>query len=207
MRGAATSVNAVAQPSLLSAEVAPPELGDLGGLLAAHGQTTSGPGGARVSILLADAWRASVLRAECARRQVAAQVRAVTADGTREATLLRSERCERLRAVTDEWTRGAVKSVPARLVLDAGLLRIWVIAAGRRGEADYLLGLDPHARDTHRPLAAALARAGLAGRTVGVQSGGPAVRISGRRRLALLAEMVGEPPDGAPHMSWPSMGG
>lgn len=198
-----SSVIAPAQPSLFSAELAVPELDDLGGLLAAHGQLAGGPGGPRLSILLAESWRAHTLAAACARRGVAAEVIAVPADGEHEALLVRSERSPRLGAVAERWTRGAVKAAPADLVVDAGLLRLWTIAAGRPGPLGYLLGLDPHATGTHQPLVAAMARAGLPGPLVGVQSGAFAVRVTGVRRLARLAEMVGSPPDDAPVGSWP----
>ena len=58
------------------------------------------------------------------------------------------------------------------------------------------LGLDPHAPDTHSPLASALMRVGIAPTLIGTRGARPALRISGRRRLSRLVENVGEAPDG-----------
>jgi hypothetical protein len=49
----------------------------------------------------------------------------------------------------------------------------------------------------------ALAAAGLIAVFVGPKAGGPAYRIVGLRRVTRLAELVGEPPAGAPQASWP----
>lgn len=197
------AVTVVGQPSLFSADLLTPEIRDLGGLLAAHGHTAGGPGGPRLSILLTEPWRAHALRAECVRRDVAAEVKDV-AGGTRGALLLRTERSTRLRDLAEAWTRGAVKATPTELAVDAGLLRLWAIASGRPGPTGYLLGLDPHAPGTHQPLVAALGRGGLTGSLVGVQSVGFAVRITGTKRLARLAEMIGDVPKAAPKGSWPT---
>jgi len=72
-------------------------------------------------------------------------------------------------------------------------------------EADrYLLGLDPHAPDTHAPLASAMMRVGIAPTLIGTRGAHPALRISGRRRLLRLVENVGEPPDDAEALlQWP----
>jgi hypothetical protein len=201
-------VTGVTQPSLFSAETMPPSLADLGGLLAAHGQAAAGAAGARLSILLADRWRADALAAECARREIDAEVLAAepadpgAADGP--VVLLRTDRTEALAALAAAWTRGAVKAVPAGLTAEPGLLRVWLIAAGRRTSAGFGLGLDPHARDTHQPLAAACARAGLAGALVGATSDTPVIRLTGRKRLGRLGEMIGDPPPGAPGQAWPA---
>jgi hypothetical protein len=122
----------------------------------------------------------------------------------RREALLRTDRSPDLRSLADDWTRGAVKSVPADLHLSAGLLRCWVLAAGRRDEAGFLLGFDPHAPDTYEPLAAACARAGVAGSLIGVRGGGPGIRVVGYRRISRLAELLGSPPPGAPRDVFPS---
>lgn len=192
------------QLPLFAADVVPPEVADLGGLLAAHGQMAAGPRGARISILLADSWRADALRGEFAARGISAEV--LPASGERDAILLRSERSDRLRPLTERWTRGAVKAAPTDLVVEAGMLRIWVLAAGEPSSQGYLLGLDSHAPGSHAPLAAALARVGLRGSVVGVHSGWPAVRLVGARRAARVAEMIGPPPEGAAQGSWPASG-
>jgi predicted MFS family arabinose efflux permease len=99
-----------------------------------------------------------------------------------------------------------VKAAPSDLVVTAGFLRCWTIAAGRPATIGYLLGLDPHAPDTYEPLAAACAAAGLAGSLLGSRGGGPAVRIVGYRRCSRLAEMIGTPPPEAPAGAFPSLG-
>ena len=229
------------QLSLFSADLTPPQLTDLGGLLAAHGQLAAGPDGVRMSILLGDGWRASALQRECRVRDVPAEVtdamagseltqapeRGEPAERTQPAAgtgpvegtavapaeprafrgiLLRTDRLPMLAAVAADWTRGAVKSVPGDLIITAGFLRCWTLAAGRPAEIGFLLGLDPHAPDTHEPLAAACAAAGLAGSLLGIRGGGPAVRIVGHRRCTRLAEMIGSPPPEAPAHSFPVHG-
>ncbi len=218
------------QLSLFSADLTPPQLADLGGLLAAHGQLTVGEGGARVSILLADEWRATALLRECRVRDIPAKVSDVTAPGEVETdpvadavvdldadpaadperpsgrTLLATDRTPLLAGLADDWTRGAVKAVPPGLMVGAGFLRVWTLAAGRPAEIGFLLGLDPHSPDTHEPLAAACAASGLTGSLLGVRGGGPAVRIVGYRRCSRLAEMIGTPPPEAPPHSFPPHG-
>ena len=199
----------MSQLSLFSADLTPPQLSDLGGLLAANGQIVTGIGGVRLSILLADSWRAEALLRECRVRDVGAEViagadRVVGADPI-AATVFRSQFSELLAGLAQEWTRGAVKAVPAGLTLTPGLLRCWTIAAGRPADIGFLLGLDPHAPDTYEPLAAVCAAAGLAGSLLGVRGGGPAVRIVGYRRCARLAEMIGTPPPEAPRGAFPAL--
>jgi hypothetical protein len=200
----------VSQLSLFSADLTPPQLDDLGGLLAAHGQIAVGGDGARLSILLADQWRAQALQRECRVRDVPALV--AESDGTAEpaerhsTVLLRTERTRLLTALAADWARGAMKSAPADLAVTAGFLRCWTIAAGRPADIGFLLGLDPRAADTHEPLAAACAAAGLTGSLLGVRGGGPAVRIVGYRRCSRLAEMIGTPPPEAPAGAFPSLG-
>ncbi|HZM66989.1 MAG TPA: hypothetical protein VFC16_11925 [Nakamurella sp.] len=199
----------MSQLSLFSADLTPPQLSDLGGLLAAHGQIVTGVGGVRLSILLADSWRAEALLRECRVRDVGAEViagadRVVGADPI-AATVFRSQFSELLAGLAQEWTRGAVKAVPAGLTLTPGLLRCWTIAAGHPADIGFLLGLDPHAPDTYEPLAAVCAAAGLAGSLLGVRGGGPAVRIVGYRRCARLAEMIGTPPPEAPRGAFPAL--
>jgi hypothetical protein len=186
----------VAQLSFFSADCQQPVVADLGGLLAAHGQITTGPRGARLSILLDDRPRAAAVVAECARRAVAAEV--VTVEGPEPQMLVRTDRCETLMPLAAAWTRGAVKSVPRELVITAGFTRLWVLAAGRTDDTGYLLGVDPHLPETVDDLIAACSRAGLAGSAVGSRAGGPAIRIVGHRRLARLADTVGTLPADLP---------
>jgi len=111
-----------------------------------------------------------------------------------------------LTAMAADWTAAVGKTVPGQLAVTAGLLRCWTIAAGRPADVGFLLGLDPHAPDTHEPLAAACAAAGLTGSLLGVRGGGPAVRIVGYRRCSRLAEMIGTPPPEAPPGAFPMLG-
>ena len=102
------------------------------------------------------------------------------------------------------WTRGAVKTVPPQWVPGSRELRAWALAAGTPDGERYLLGLDPHAPDTHSPLASALMRAGIAPTLIGTRGTHPALRISGRRRLSRLVENIGEPPDDVEAIAaWP----
>lgn len=212
------------QLSLFSADLTPPQLSDLGGLLAAHGQIATDERGSTLSILLADRWRAEALVRECRVRDITVRIAALPdelaghgADRTAPADLvadpgagaggepvvLRTDRADDLVSVAREWTRGAVKAVPAGLLLTPGFLRCWVIAAGRPGDFGVVLGLDPHAPGTHQPLAAACAAAGLAGSLLGVRGGGPAMRIVGHRRCTRLVEMIGSAPPEAPPGAFP----
>jgi hypothetical protein len=85
-----------------------------------------------------------------------------------------------------------------RLFLTGPQLRLWVAAAGSPRPEGYALGLDPDGL-LDKAAGAALTRIGLAG---AVQAG-PAYVIAGRRRLARLAELVGERPAAAPERLWP----
>ncbi len=96
------------------------------------------------------------------------------------------------------------------LFLNGARLRLWVAAAGTVGPGAVTLGLDPG--EEPAPVEAVLVRAGLAGTLVeggpaDGPAGGLAVRITGRRRLERLAELVGERPAATPPGAWPSPDG
>ena len=186
----------MSQLSFLSADFDTPELTDLGGILAAHGQLTVSGGAGRLSVLVPHEWRAVALADELRRRDVPVEPVALTDD---QEWWVRTERTDALLPLAAAWTRGAVKSVPAGLRPSPGMVRSWALAAGRLAEVDeaVILGLDPRAPDTHEPLAAALRPLGLAPTKVGVRSGGDGLKITGRARLARLADLVGQPPAGA----------
>ena len=203
----------MSQLSLFSADLTPPQLVDLGGLLAAHGQLTAGPDGVRLSILLAEHWRAAALLRECRVRDIPAMIPPAPSPvsptdepAAAPVILLQTDRTPLLAGLAAQWTRGAVKSVPADIVLSPGFLRCWTLAAGHPADVGFVLGLDPHAPDTHEPLAAACAAAGLAGSLLGARGGGPAVRIVGYRRCSRLSEMIGSPPPEAPPDAFPALG-
>ncbi len=196
------------QLSLFSADLAEPRIEDLGGLLAAHGQAARSGATVKLSILCDQSWRATALLRECQVRDVVAQASTPDPRGApvaADATLLSTTRDSQLLDVAAQWSRGAVKAVPGGLVLTAGTLRCWTLAAGRSSETGFLLGLDPHAPDMYEPLAAACSRAGIAGSVIGAGSAQPAIRVVGRRRLLRLTELLGTPPPGTPAGAFPAL--
>jgi hypothetical protein len=184
------TVSDVSQLSFFSAESVPPAVGDLTGLLAAPGQIVMVGSGARLSVVVDQRWRAEALAEMIDEAGLVAEI-AHTDENT---PLVRTAVDVRLRAIASEWTRGAVKTVPPVWLPGPRELRAWVLAAGSPEANHYLLGLDPHAPDTHSPLASALMRVGIAPTLIGTRGTWPALRISGRRRLSRLVENVGEPP-------------
>ena len=192
------------QLSLFSAEARCPQVHDLTGLLCGPGQAVGFGRGtaARVSIVVADLWRARSLVAACFERGIHAEVSSSEEGRPLVRTAFRAD----LTGLAGEWLRGAVKSVPAGFVPDGAALRIWTLASGGVASGGYLLGLDPHAPSTHQPLAAALASCGLSARLVRPRGGTPALRVTGKRRLERLAELVGPMPAGAFERTWPLAG-
>jgi hypothetical protein len=195
----------VSQLSFFSAESLPPSVADLTGVLAGPGQVVlAGNGGhqaARISVVVDELWRAHGLAQMISEAGLVSEI-----SRTDENTpLVRTALDPQLMLIAAEWTRGAVKTVPAGWLPGARELRAWALAAGMP-EADdrYLLGLDPHAPDTYAALAAAMMRVGIAPTLIGTRGSRPALRISGRRRLSRLVENVGEPPgDVAALAHWP----
>jgi hypothetical protein len=195
-------VRAVPQLSLFSAGARPARTGDLAGLLCGPGQIVRFGSGdtARLSVVLADPVRAPAVIAVCAAVGIVAE-RVVTESG---ATAVRTAFRRDLADLARMWARGAVKTVPAGMLLDGAVLRVWMLAAGRWDGRGAELLLDPHAPDTHLPLVAAATRAGVSpARTVRP----PALRITGARRLRRLVELVGPPPGGVAPEEWPGHGG
>lgn len=194
------SVRPVSQLSFFSAESVPPAVADLTGVLAAAGQVVVVGDGARLSVVVEELWRAAAL----ADMMTAAGLKAEITRTEEETPLVRTAIDPRLLRIAAEWTRGAVKTVPNQWLPGPRELRAWTLAAGSPEADRYLLGLDPHAPDTHSPLASALMRVGIAPTLIGTRGARPALRISGRRRLLRLVENVGEPPDGAEALAaWP----
>jgi hypothetical protein len=72
---------------------------------------------------------------------------------------------------------------------------------GTTAPAGFLLRLGHTDRPAYPTIGRLLDRVGIPGTYVGVRAGGPAYRITGRRRLAVLRAYVGEPPPGAD--GWP----
>ncbi|WP_077087430.1 hypothetical protein [Mycobacterium rhizamassiliense] len=196
----------MSQLSFFTAESVPPAVADLCGVLAASGQVVrvgaSDAQGARLSVVVEQLWRASGL-ADMIREAGMVPEMSRTEEGT---PLVRTAVELSLTTIAREWTRGAVKTVPPRWLPGPRELRAWTLAAGGPEGDHYLLGLDPHAPDTHSPLASALMRVGIAPTLIGTRGGHPALRITGRRRLSRLVENVGEPPDDADALPlWPRL--
>ena len=196
----ALTVVDVSQLSFFSAESVPPAVSDLTGVLAAAGQIVMVGGGARLSVVVDRVWRAQALGQMIHEAGLTAEI-TVTDENT---PLVRTAVETGLRPIAVEWTRGAVKTVPPLWLPGPRELRAWILAAGVPEADRYLLGLDPHAPDTHSPLASALMRVGIAPTLIGTRGTRPALRISGRRRLSRLVENVGEPPEVAEALPfWP----
>jgi len=154
----ALTVVDVSQLSFFSAESVPPAVSDLTGVLAAAGQIVMVGGGARLSVVVDQVWRAQALGQMIDEAGLTAEI-TVTDENT---PLVRTAVETGLRPIAVEWTRGAVKTVPPLWLPGPRELRAWILAAGVPEADRYLLGLDPHAPDTHSPLASALMRVGIA---------------------------------------------
>ncbi|MEB3048428.1 hypothetical protein KV112_01550 [Mycolicibacter sp. MYC123] len=190
----------MSQLSFFSAESVPPSVADLTGVLAAPGQIVVTGGGARLSVVVDAQWRAVALAELIAEAGLQPEITRTEED----TPLVRTAVDSGLRRLAEQWTRGAVKTVPANWLPGPRELRAWTLAAGAVDSDRYLLGLDPHAPDTFEPLASALMRVGIAPTLIGTRGSHPALRISGRRRLSRLVENVGESPDGPDALTqWP----
>jgi hypothetical protein len=198
------------QLSLFGVEARPPTPFDLEGLLLGPGQVARMGGTARVSIEVDAAWRALVLRGECALRGLVSSASrvvppapdedqgdpAVPVQEQKDLFFFGTAYSAVLAPLATRWLGPA----PTRLVLDGRRLRLWAIAAGARdGTQSYLL----RAGSAVEAAGAALAGAGLPAGLLESRADGPAYRIVGRRRLARLAELIGEPPRQAPPDEWP----
>lgn len=192
----------MSQLSFFSAESVPPAVTDLTGVLAAAGQVVTVGSGARLSVVVDALWRAAALADMMADAGLEAEITRTEED----TPLVRTAVDMRLVGIAAEWTRGAVKTVPTQWLPGPRELRAWTLAAGVPEADRYLLGLDPHAPDTHSPLASALMRVGIAPTLIGTRGARPALRISGRRRLLRLVENVGEAPDDLQALAtWPQV--
>ncbi|HEX3787610.1 MAG TPA: hypothetical protein VHW44_07100 [Pseudonocardiaceae bacterium] len=192
----------VRQLSFYSAEASPPRTGDLAGVLCGPGQAVGFGGGiaARLTVVLGESWRARALVAACAQRVVAA----ATYVSEQGEPLVRTPFRKDLAPLAGGWLRDELKAVPERFALDGGTLRMWALVAGQWSDTGYLLGLDPDGEQTHERLLAALATAGLPAALLHPRGGDPAIRVTGARRLARLAELVGDRPAGVPAEAWPA---
>lgn len=185
--------HSVNQLSFFSADTDAPDVRDLGGLLAAQGQAAAGADRARVSVVVDAQWRAEAIAELIEEAGLAAEL----TRSDEGSPLVRTAAVPELLTLATDWTKGAVKAVPVGWIPGPRALRAWTLAAGRT-EADgerFVLGLDPHAPDTHAVLAQSLMRAGIAPTLMGTRGGHPGLRVVGHRRLQRLVENVGQPPD------------
>ena len=187
------------QFSLFGAEASAPVLADLDGLLLAGGHWVQHEAAARLSVVVADRWRADALDRAFAERGVDGPEAVVPAEA---GYAVRTAFSAGLRDAARRWRRGANEGLPRGFELDAGGLRLWAIAAGRRDEAGYLLATAEPDDPIHQAAGAQLARLGVAAVSLGVR-GGPGWRVTSARRLRRLVELLGPAPaGGAQH--WPS---
>jgi len=196
------NVHAVNQLSFFSAESLPPAVTDLSGLLAATGHVVTSAGAARISVVVDAQWRADAIAELIEQCGLTPEL----GRSEEDRPLVRTASVPELSALASLWTKGAVKAVPPGWVPGSRELRAWVLASGRpeaEGER-YVLGLDPHAPETHAVLAQSLMRAGIAPTLIGTRGSNPGLRITGRRRLLRLTENVGEAPQNVDaRTNWP----
>ncbi|SCL37531.1 hypothetical protein GA0074692_4700 [Micromonospora pallida] len=203
----------VRQLSLFGTEAADPSPADLAGLLAGPAEIVRMGGTARLSVVVDAAWRVHVLVAELARRGLTAAWEAIE-----DRHRVRTSYTSVLAPLALAWLpdgpdrptdppvgrdEPVVKRPPATFHLNGRRLRLWLAAAGVVEPSGFRLRLgaaDEHCRE---PVRRALAAVGLPGAFLDAEPDGPAFRISGRRRLARLAELVGDRPPAAPSAEWP----
>ena len=192
--------------SLFAAGMNDPSYDDLEGLLLGQGTIERRGDEARLSVVVADAWRAEILLRGLAGLACAAEA-AQREDGIEIVTSYLQE----LYASALRWHSPTGKHAPAGLRVDGARLWWWCVAAGSSEGSGYRLGLGCTDGDAVWSAAgAALAAAGVPGALVGQKphsADGPAYRVLGVRRLARLAELVGPAPAGAPAEAWPRPGG
>ncbi|WBB56157.1 hypothetical protein [Verrucosispora sp. WMMD573] len=181
------------------AETGEPSVADLAGLLAGPGEVHRMGGTARLSVVVAAAWRVHVLIAELAQRGV----RSSWAPTEDQRYAVRTAYTRTIVPLAAAWLRGPTQHPPPGFQLDGRRLRLWLAAAGVADPPDFLLHLggDPTG---WAAVGAALATAGLTGELVEAGPGGPAYRIAGRRGTQRLAELVGERPPASPPSAWPT---
>jgi hypothetical protein len=151
---------------------------------------------ARLSVVVADLWRADALVAEFTARSVSGEV--VAAD---QRWSVRTGFAAELLPHAARWSRGANEGPPPGFQLTAAGLRLWATAAGRTDEAGYLLATPRADSPLHLAAGAQLSRHGLAAVSLS-QRPGPGWRVSSARRLRRFGELVGAAPPGG-DADWP----
>jgi hypothetical protein len=200
------------QLSLLAGDVAPAGVADLEGLLCGTAHVVRGSGvqadAARVSVLVDDGWRVEALEARLDEMELLAERRPSPTAARPDAVSVRTRFDPRLVPLVGRWTRGATPVAPQSLHLDGHRLWWWAVSAGvadrGNGGRGFRFRLAPSAPQRWATAGAALAEAGVPGIFLGPRADGPAYRLVGSRRLARLADLVGEPPPGAPPSAWPT---
>ncbi|MCZ7421365.1 hypothetical protein O7605_17815 [Verrucosispora sp. WMMA2121] len=182
------------------AETGEPAVADLAGLLAGPGEVHRMGGTARLSVVVAAAWRVHVLVAELAQRGV----RSSWAPTEDQRYAVRTAYTRTIVPLAAAWLHGPTQHPPPGFQLDGRRLRLWLAAAGVADPPDFLLHLGGDDPVRWAAVGAALATAGLTGELVTSGPGGPAYRIAGRHRTRRLAELVGERPSASPPTAWPS---
>jgi hypothetical protein len=188
------------QFSLFGAAAIAPSRDDLAGVLLAGGDWVRTGEQARLSVVVSEEWRAAALTAAFTELGLGAE--AVAAENGIAA---RTDFMGELSAQAKRWTRGAVLHPPTELVLTAGGLRLWAIAAGRADGGAYLFGTgesDTEDDRIHRSAGAQLARLGLAATAITARSH-PGWRVTSQKRLRRLAELLGDAPPGCT-FDWPT---
>jgi hypothetical protein len=188
----------MSQFSLFGAAAAEPSLDDLDGVLLAGGLWVRNGHAARLSIVVADRWRADALSAEFDVRTIGGEDDVVPAEGGYG---VRTAFTNRLTPVAARWLRGANQGPPPGFALNAAGLRLWALANGRSDPAGYLLGTARSDDVIHSAAGAQLSRLGVAAVSVSAR-GGPGWRVTSLKRIRRLAELLGAAPEGgAP--DWP----
>ena len=104
--------------------------------------------GARLSVVVDRLWRAEAL----AEMITEAGLRPEISRTDENTPLVRTTVDPRLVVIARDWTLGAVNTVPPQWLPGPREMRAWTLAAGTPEADRYLLGLDPHAPDTHAAL-------------------------------------------------------
>lgn len=183
------------QFSLFGAAVAEPTLDDLAGVLLAGGHWVRfAAATARLSVVVADRWRADALVEEFQLRGLDCPPGEPSVTPAEFGLGVRTGFHAVLAELAAAWYRGATLLPPAGLQLTAGGLRLWAIAAGRAEDHGYLLATAEPDDPVHMAGGAQLSRLGLAGVSIG-HRGSPGWRVTSAKRLRRLAELLGEPPE------------
>ena len=192
------------QFSLFGAAVAEPTLDDLDGVLLAGGQWVRSAGAtARLSVVVADRWRADALVEEFHRRGLDCPPGEPSVTPAEFGFGVRTGFHPALTKLANVWYRGTTVLPPAGFELTPGGLRLWAIAAGRADDYGYVLTTaDPDDR-VHMAGGAQLSRLGLAGVSIGHRSN-PGWRVTSAKRLRRLAELLGDAPPNCGR-DWPAV--